>query len=283
MNFARRRVMHNAKPSAIKLAACPSHRPRLPSRVTQRRPGRNATTNNGGQHLATYLAQTHTHYEHNPLAFRIDIMLGRQVGTSLLRLPRCARLPIRSLQQHDLAARPLAPSLHRFYADLAVRRPSRPKKAVGEPSRPVKRDVKRAAKSPKEDAATQKVKARKATAKKKVASPKKKELTEEQKARQASRAAKRKERLQKADIAELKKLALDAPRLRITNPWLQFIQEKLNLKEHMTSGQRVTESFSQRQKEIIQEYRNITPAEQEVNTLSTILLSPVESYSANRV
>ena len=73
-------------------------------------------------------------------------MFGRQVSSSLLRLPIYARLPLRTAASHsprDLLSRALFNAFQRSYAT-----PSRPKKAVGEPSKPVKRSVKRAAKKP---------------------------------------------------------------------------------------------------------------------------------------
>ena len=204
-------------------------------------------------------------------------MLGRQVGTSLLRLPRCARLPIRSQPyqqlQHDLAVRSIAPSFYRAYAQITPSRPGRPKKAVGEPSRPVKRAVKRAAKSPKEDAATQKVKARRETAQKKkkaAAKPKKKTLTEEQKARQAELKAKRKAKtakdVQKANITELKKLALDPPVVNKYSAYILFIKDRLSGGGEMKGLKHadINQAFKDRTKRITEEWRNLTPAELEV-------------------
>ena len=201
-------------------------------------------------------------------------MLGRQVGTSLLRLPRVAHLPIRSLPQYELAVRTLAPFAHRSYASITPSRPGRPKKAVGEPSRPVKRAVKRAAKSPKEDAATAKVKARKETAAKKKkatakptskakapARPKKKVakkvVSEEQKSKLAAKLVKRKEekavKVRQARITELKKIALDPPAVKNLNTWIVFSSERLT-GQNMTGLKQdgINAAFAEQQKRSVE-------------------------------
>lgn len=212
-------------------------------------------------------------------------MLGRQVGSSLLRLPRCTRLPIRPLPtQHSqlgLAIRAVAPGALRFYAQTTPSRPGRPKKAVGEPSRPVKRAVKRAAKSPKEGAAAKKVTARKEPAPKKKATKaktatgraKKKvpALSEEEKAKQAELLAKRKQRaaarLDKANTAELKKLALSPPHVGRHSANSLFRKEKLTgtggqFKSSNAAERR--EAFADQVSKASQEWRNISTAELEV-------------------
>lgn len=208
-------------------------------------------------------------------------MLGRQVGSSLLRLPRCTRLPIRSIPhpqyQYNLAIRTLSTSAHRYYAEVTPRRPGRPKKAVGEPSRPVKRAVKRAAKSPKEDAATEKTKARKETAQKKKTaakkSPKKKTLSEEEKAKKAERLVKQKankaKKVEQANIDELKRIALDAPKFpHPPSTYALYLKDKLKGALMQTSDPEArNQSFGEQSRRISEEYRNITPAEKEVSPL----------------
>ena len=96
-------------------------------------------------------------------------MLSRKVGSSLVRLPVYARLPFRPtpFQCQD--------NTTILYSRRSYASPGRPRKTVGEPSRPVKRAVKRAAKTTTtDDPATKQVKAKKDTAAaKKKAAPKK--------------------------------------------------------------------------------------------------------------
>lgn len=202
-------------------------------------------------------------------------MLGRQVGASLLRLPRCVHLPIRSLPVHQQSHGPLSAVAGRSYADAPASRPGRPKKAVGEPSRPVKRDVKRAAKSPKEDAATRKVKAKEAGAKdrKTKKAPGYVKLTDEQKAEnkakraelRAAAAAKKKA----GSVAALKKLALNPPRVTRANAWVHFVKERNNLGTRMQGGTRDSRkaTFGENSTRMSDEFKNITPAELEVSAV----------------
>lgn len=215
-------------------------------------------------------------------------MLGRQVGTSLLRLPRCARLPVRSINNqqchYDLAIRTIVPSAVRLYAQITPSRPGRPKKAVGEPSRPVKRAVKQAAKSPKEDAATQKVKENKKTVQQKkkkkttksAAKPKKKTLTEDEKAKQAERLAKRKatkmKAVEAANVRELKKIALTPPHVGHHTVYSMWLKDKVNGEKMRTSdfGER-SRIFAEMQKQASAEFKQFTPAQLEVSALQRTL------------
>ena len=205
-------------------------------------------------------------------------MLGRQVGSSLLRLPIHARLllrptaPFQSQCPQDLASRTIVLTSQRYYAT-----PGRPRKAVGEPSRPVKRAAKRQAKDTSgTDPATKLVKARKTAAKSttKKAAPKKtrakKPLTETQKAAQAAAQekatlrkdkakAKRAEEKEKAKTKELRELALSPPTLgRTRTAWAMFLQEK-------TAGLKEKGGASLMSKQASEEWKSITPAQREVH------------------
>lgn len=190
-------------------------------------------------------------------------MLGRQVGSSMLRLPANARLVLRpalSQYQQDLISRTTLFSTQRYYAST----PGRPKKAVGEPSRPVKRSVKRAAKSSATGEAGEQVaankrqsRAKKTTAKKAAApkKPKKKVLTDKQKAVKEAGVA-------KAKIADLKKAALDPPKRGSTlSTYTMFMSEKM--KEVGNAGDHVV--ARQRFKENVNEWKRLSPAELEVS------------------
>ena len=85
-------------------------------------------------------------------------MFGRRVGSSLLRIQLNARLPLRPAP-FQCQASSINALACRYYAS-----PGRPRKTVGEPSRPVKRAVKKAAKSTEGGPAAKQVKAKKATA-----------------------------------------------------------------------------------------------------------------------
>ena len=159
-------------------------------------------------------------------------MIGRQVAI-VLRFPVHARLPIRSAPLVQCYQDRAAFSTYRQLFDDTVtttptpaRRPGRPRKAVGEPSRPVKRSVKRAApKAVSDSPAADKLAAKKKTAaeKKDVGKPakKKKELTEKQK--EAKKAS-----LAKEQIKELKKAALEPPKISYASAWNQFASEKMS-------------------------------------------------------
>jgi hypothetical protein len=188
-------------------------------------------------------------------------MLGRTVGSSLTRLPIYARLPLRPAAVQCTLILP-----HRSYAT-----PGRPRKTVGEPSRPVKRAVKRAAKSTtSDDPASKQVKAKKKTAaaKKKPtkqaapAKPKRKLLTPEQK---EARVARR----EKDDVKNLKKAALSPPGQKTATAWIMFIKDKL--KGVAASGEEGSnqERLRQRIRPVAEQWKALSAAELEV--CSTIL------------
>ena len=198
-------------------------------------------------------------------------MLGRQAGSSLLRLPIHARLifrptaPFQSLCPQDLASRALVFSSIRYYAT-----PGRPRKAVGEPSKPVKRAAKRQAKSTtKDDPATKLVKSRKTASKSKTtkttkAAPKKarKLLTEKQK---ETRAANK----EKAHVKELRVQALKPPRTgRTMSAFQAYVKENAQGKK---------DRMADLMKQLAQEWKNVTPAQQEVRLVNetTFILCPI--------
>ncbi|KAK3672256.1 hypothetical protein LTR78_007796 [Recurvomyces mirabilis] len=150
-------------------------------------------------------------------------MLGRAV---LLRLPIRQRLPLSLPSQHqvEVSSRVLFSQSHRDYA-----KPGRPRNVVGEPSRPVKRSVKRAAPkatnledSPAKqgnEARKKAAAARKSPAAKAKKQPKpRKELTE---AQQAAKLA----RTESEKIRALKKVALVDPIVPPANAYIMFLKE----------------------------------------------------------
>jgi hypothetical protein len=198
-------------------------------------------------------------------------MLGRQV-TAALRRPLQARL-------RAIAAPPTQSSLciRTFsYAPRLFIPAGRPKKAVGEPSRPVKRAVKAKAKKPAStgtDAAAKKVAENEKAAKKKAAAEAKKAkparvLTPEQ-------VEKKKAALQKAEMKDLKKAALDPPAQRgVRTAWTAFTKEKggelrdriasESESEGKTTGVTIRTQLGEQSKRLSAAWKNITPAELEV-------------------
>lgn len=144
-------------------------------------------------------------------------MLGRQIAVALRR-PLQARLRTQTPTSLCIRTFTQAPQV------LA----GRPKKAVGEPSKPVKRAPKTTTdkQSKASDAAAKKKLAeKKKLAAKKAADAKKKkakrELTPEE-------VEKRKARLQKAEVKELRKAVLPIPReslYKTTNAYAEYIRE----------------------------------------------------------
>lgn len=184
-------------------------------------------------------------------------MLGRKVGSSLLRLPLYARLPFRPAPfQSQNAVIVLA---KRSYAS-----PGRPRKTVGEPSKPVKRAAKKTAKAT-NDTATKQVKAKKKTAatKKAKAKPKpkkrtRKELTEEQKAAASVRLA-------KAKITDLKKAALKPPSVRAVSAYNAYCKEKLTgVDGDNMRGPNRTQSMRDVMRPVVEGWKSLSPAELEV-------------------
>lgn len=195
-------------------------------------------------------------------------------------MPRAARLPrhvppsnARYDLIHALRALTISSATHRDYATETItpKRPGRPKKAVGEPSRPVKRAVKKAAKSPKEDTATKKVKARKETAAKKAKKPAKtqprkvkpdEELTPQQLAKrqqyQRSKA--------NAGVRALKKAALKPPPSGGVSAWTMLVAENVagTMREEGNNGG-ATAALTRVVGSAKEKYNNLTPAEREVS------------------
>lgn len=183
---------------------------------------RTVTPRSAGHHQDSYTGSAVAYVRRSYSPGQEVTMIGRRVAV-LLQLPAQSRLLLanRSQSQHDLPLRTLFYQPRRLYAT-----PGRPRKAVGEPSRPVKRAVKRSAAkatSPEESPAKQKVEAKKKSAAKKPAAKKaaapKKQLTEEQRAAKAVK-------LDQAKIADLKKAALSPPKVTRSNAYLQFTAEK---------------------------------------------------------
>jgi len=207
-------------------------------------------------------------------------MLGRQV-TAALRRPLQARL-------RSVAAPPTQSSLciRTFsYAPRLLSPVGRPKKAVGEPSRPVKRAVKAKAKKPaatETDAAAKKVAEKEKAAKKKAAELKKKAAAKK-KAKPAltpEQVERKKAALQRAEIKDLKKAALEPPvKSGVRSAWLVFSKEKGGeLRERIAnesdSEGRATEGktplatiksqLAAHSKNVSAAWKNVTPAELEV-------------------
>lgn len=200
-------------------------------------------------------------------------MLRRPV-TALLQARLARPIAPPQSQPFDLCIRTFSHAPRRLDQPAPTRRPGRPKGVVGEPSRPVKRSVKRNAQKPAstgEDAAADKTASRKKTAAKKKAAPKKprKELTE------AQRAAKKKQ-LQSAKVTELKKAALKPPKVTGSSAYLEFCKEHMKGIGDQMKGKPTAEIRSilgQSAKERSQEYKNLGTAEVEVRCLYTACYS----------
>jgi hypothetical protein len=225
-------------------------------------------------------------------------MIGRQV-TAALRRPLQARLSTTAAPQphFNLVIRTFT------HASRLLEGPTgRPRKAVGEPSRPVKRAVKAAAKkpaNPEKDAAAKKLAEKQKAAGKKLAE---KKLAEKQKlakqrvadkaraikereqlklekknAAAAARAAKRTpEQLARSekrslmnDTRALKKAALQPPTLNVLNSaWGQFtIVRGKELSGLMKDQDRETKIkvFREHSKEVAAAYKELSSAEREVS------------------
>lgn len=156
-----------------------------------------------------------------------------------------------------------------FVSQRTYATPGRPKKAVGEPSKTVKRDVKRAA--------ADKTKPTKAASKLKDAPKKKKKvvkekapLTDAQKERLARIAKNKEVKLQKAEIAELKKIALPEPKTlystRQVTAWMVY--NGAYQQEHRTTLGEAT-------KEASRLFKELSASELEVGLLPALPLTPV--------
>ncbi|GAB7348572.1 hypothetical protein MBLNU459_g6961t2 [Dothideomycetes sp. NU459] len=162
--------------------------------------------------------------------------------------------------------------------------PGRPKKAVGEPTKTVKRAVKRAASDKTTEsaaAAKQKEQAKKAQEKaKKVAAAAQKKAKEKAKAakEKAAAAAKKakaskiltpeqREKAKKAralaDIMELKKLALSPPVARASNTWLTFNGARTRDALKGENGLDIRSELGSVVKQNSQAYKDLSPAELE--------------------
>lgn len=214
-------------------------------------------------------------------------MLGRQV-TFLVRRPLHVRLA--AVNTECLCVRSLQTATPIFGAGLS--KPGRPKKAVGEPSRVIKRAVKRVVKKPAADgtdAASQQVAEKqakgttkstsKAAAKPKVKAAKKKVkpakrvLTEAQAAAKKEKAAHAKAA---KDLKSLKEAALNPPKITTTSAYLQFaIANKGSLKDLLAdkkeshSGEGASTygraAIAQHAKALGVEWKQQTPADHEVD------------------
>lgn len=199
-------------------------------------------------------------------------MLGRQVGSSLLRLPASARLALRPCifsQHYDSRSRVLALSALRSYAT-----PQKPRKAVGEPSRPVKRAVKRAAKSPSTGEAGEQLAEKKkaARAKKPTGTTKKKAAPKAKKPAPPKKRVKRElteEEKTKAEIKVLKKTALSPPPsgTRYTARTAFIAEETANTGEAREGQMVIFKNATAR-------WNQLTPAELEVSQSSMTRYSP---------
>ncbi|SMR44613.1 unnamed protein product [Zymoseptoria tritici ST99CH_3D1] len=158
--------------------------------------------------------------------------------------------------------------------------PGRPKSVVGEPSRPVKRAVKKAAAKPadgsspaaKNDAAKRDAAAKKS----KKTSPTKrqpKQLTEAQTAALKERQAKAKARKQvvveKEKLNELKRIALSPPKLVGDNPYAVFTKEKnkergsLSTASESSTRETRLKNFTERVTAVAAEWKSLNAAERE--------------------
>ncbi|KAF7195554.1 hypothetical protein HII31_03148 [Pseudocercospora fuligena] len=184
------------------------------------------------------------------------------LGRVLVRFP--ARLP-RSLLQPKHGLNPNSPILLpiRTYAT-----PGRPKSVVGEPSRPVKRNVKKSAAKPRDgsSAAEKKVASKKRTTirgktpEQIAAIEQKRAATKEALAkRKAAQRAAGKASRDKEKLQELKKTALDPPKQRAAgNAYITFFAEKA--RGHLASE---NDKLTERAKAIAAEWKNISAADRE--------------------
>lgn len=176
---------------------------------------------------------------------------------------------------------------------LAIRAyatPGRPKSVVGQPSRPVKRNVKRAAAKPADgtSSAERKVAAKRSSPARKTLTPEQQVAATEKKAQAKiaaqARALKQKEakqarslkakatakaRNERVKVAELKKTALNPPNLLSGNAYLGFSKQYLQ-KNQLTdsTGGSKREAQMQRIKECGAAWKALSPAEIEVSTPS---------------
>lgn len=210
------------------------------------------------------------------------------IGRALARVPVRSRL-IRSAYhcQHGQGAQAPAGLFLRTYAT-----PGRPKSVVGEPSKPVKRAVKKAAAKPLtgDSPAEKKVATNKRNAAKKAAGSKKKALTPEQKERAEQRKLKQQERLakekatekarktklkaqtkasaEKEELRELKEAALKPPAGKRPTSYTIFFTEIM--KKHdlgVGDNQERKDALGRAARDAAAQWKNLSPAEREVSGL----------------
>lgn len=218
------------------------------------------------------------------------------IGRALVRVPVRSRLirPAYHCQQRHVVKAPTVVFL-RTYAT-----PGRPKSVVGEPSKPVKRAVKKAAaKPPSGDSPAEKlVAANKRNAAKKTAGSKKKPLTPEQKEHAEQRKLKKEERLTKAkatekvrkdklkartkasaekakvsavkeELKELKKAALQPPNPKRPRSYNYFFMEVVMKQHDLVTGtnQERRDTLARASRDASEQWKNLSPAEREVSDL----------------
>lgn len=204
-------------------------------------------------------------------------MLGRQV-TAALRRPLQARLrtAITVQPQYNLCIRTFS------HVPRQLSPAGRPKKAVGEPSNPVKRAVKKTAKKPassKTDAAAKKLAQKKKLAEKKAAAAKKAKakrvLTPEQ-------VEKKKAALQKAELKDLKKAALEPPvTVGRASAYLEFVKEKSRdwVKSSPSStGLTSKQALAEYSKGVAAAWKQLSPADIEVRNCFIHKLIPSDDH-----
>lgn len=162
--------------------------------------------------------------------------------------------------------------------------PGRPKSVVGEPSRPVKRAVKRAAAKPADGMSPAERKV--ATSKRRAAAKREPVvLTEEQKAaqqerlenaqaamksRQEKKKAKKKVQDDKDKVKQLKSLALDLPKRPQFSAYTIFTGEKIKAMGPLTSEDGTQHTLGSRMKEAASKWKTLGPAEVEVRSFRVV-------------
>lgn len=218
------------------------------------------------------------------------------IGRALVRVPVRSRLirPAYHGQRGQVAKAPTVLFL-RTYAT-----PGRPKSVVGEPSKPVKRAVKKAAAKPPtgDSPAEKRVAANERKAAKKTAGSTKKALTQEQKELAEQRKLKKDERLAKAkatekarkdklkartkassekakasavkeELKELKKAALQPPNLKQRRSYNYFFTEVVMKKHDLATGtnQDRRDTLARASRDASEQWKDLSPAEREVSHL----------------
>lgn len=204
------------------------------------------------------------------------------IGRALVRVPVRSRL-IRPAYRcrHGLVAKAPTVLFQRTYAT-----PGRPKSVVGEPSKPVKRAVKKAAaKPPTGDSPAEKlVAADKRKAVKKKLTPEQKELAKQRKLDNKERLAKakatekaRKDKLKaqtkanaaKEELKELKKTALQPPKAKSNTSYNFFFVEVVMKKHDLAAGthQDRKDTLARAARDASEQWKSLSPEEREVSDL----------------